>query len=329
MTGRAAPLRLALDLGGTKTSAALVWGDRVLERRVAPTPAQGGPEAVVENAAGLLAPFLDRADAVCVAATGHVRGGTVSAVNRATMPGWDAFPLAAALAARCGRPVRLVNDAHAAAWGEARFGAGRGARDFAFVTVSTGVGGGLVLGGRLLLGVRGLAGHLGFWRGASPAAGDPVLEDVASGSAIARAGSAALGRPLSTREVFAAAEAGDPAADAVVEAAFDRLAAALVDLRWLVDPARVAIGGSVGLAPGYLARLRDALALREPEDPLSVVAAELRCDAGLLGAADLLGGDGTTDDGLDAAADDGAADAAVDDAADAAVDDAPDAEPDP
>jgi predicted NBD/HSP70 family sugar kinase len=92
--------------------------------------------------------------------------------------------------------------------------------------------------------------------------------------------------------VFAAADAGDPAADAVVEAAVERLAAALVDLRWLVDPARVAIGGSVGLAPGYLARLRDALALREPDGPLPVVVAELGGDAGLLGAADLLGDDG-------------------------------------
>jgi predicted NBD/HSP70 family sugar kinase len=300
VTAPAAPLRLALDLGGTKTSAALVRGDRVLERRIAATPAQEGPEAVVEAAAGLLAPYLDRADAVCVAATGHVRGGTVSAVNRATMPGWDEFPLAAALAARCGRPVRLVNDAHAAAWGESRFGAGRGARDFVFVTVSTGVGAGIVAGGRLLLGARGLAGHLGFWRGAgggpvagdAAAAGDPVLEHVASGSAIARAGSAALGRPLTTREVFAAADAGDPAADAVVEAAVDRLAAALVDVRWLVDPARVAIGGSVGLAPGYLSRLREALASREPDGPLPVVAAELGGDAGLLGAADLLGDDG-------------------------------------
>jgi predicted NBD/HSP70 family sugar kinase len=303
-------LRLALDLGGTKTSAALVLGGRVLERRVAPTPAQGGPEAVVENAAGLLAPFLERVDAVCVAATGHVRGGTVTAVNRATMPGWDGFPLAAALEARCGRPVRLVNDAHAAAWGEARFGAGRGVDDFAFVTVSTGVGGGLVAGGRLLLGTRGLAGHLGFWRGAgggagagdAPAAGDPVLEHAASGSAIARAGSVALGRTLSTREVFAAADAGDPAADAVIEAAVGRLAAALVDLRWLVDPARVAIGGSVGLAPGYLARLRDALALREPDGPLPVVAAELGGDAGLLGAADLLGDDAPPADGIAAGA---------------------------
>jgi N-acetylmannosamine-6-phosphate 2-epimerase / N-acetylmannosamine kinase len=302
MTTPAAPLRLALDLGGTKTSAALVSGDRVLERRVAPTPAQQGPEAVVEAAAGLLAPWLDRADAVLVAATGHVRGGTVSAINRATMPGWDEFPLAAALEARCGRPVRLVNDAHAAAWGEARFGAGRGVPDFAFVTVSTGVGGGLVAGGRLLLGARGLAGHLGFWRGAEPAgdgAGlDAVLENAASGSAIARAGSEALGQALSTREVFAAADAGDAWAEAVVEAAVGRLAAALIDLRWLVDPARVAIGGSVGLSPGYLARLRAALAWREPDGPLPVVAAELGGDAGLLGAADLLGapaGPGTVD----------------------------------
>lgn len=304
------PPRLALDVGGTSTRAALVRGARVLERREAATPARAGPEAVVAAAAELLAPLAGAADVVCVAATGRVAGGRVTAVNPATLPGWDAFPFAEALAARCGLPVRVVNDAHAAAWGEARWGAGRGARDFVFVTVSTGVGGGIVAGGRLLTGARGLAGHLGFLgSGFRPAAGaggegappgqvDAVtgaaaprrfLEQHASGSAIARLGSAAYGAALTTREVFARAAAGDPRAEAVLASAVEALARALVDLRWLVDPARVALGGSVGLAPGYLGRLRAALARLEPDDPLAVVAAQLGADAGLIGAADLLG----------------------------------------
>jgi predicted NBD/HSP70 family sugar kinase len=294
----AAPLRLALDLGGTTTRAALVRGGRVEERSVAPTPAREGPEAAVAVAAELLAPFVGRVDAVCVAATGRVHDGRVSAVNRATLPGWDGFPLARALSELTGLPVRVVNDAHAAAWGEARFGAGRGARDFAFVTVSTGIGAGVVAEGRLLRGARGLAGHLGFWNLAgdgiagpvgAPDGGRTVLEHLASGTGIARAGSAACGEPLSTREVFERAAGGDARARIVVQEAVDAMARALVDLRWLVDPERVAVGGSVGLAPGYLSALRETLAGLEPEDPLAVVAAELGADAGLLGAAALLG----------------------------------------
>jgi len=292
VSGAVAPLRLALDLGGTTTRAALVRGDRVEERSVAPTPAREGPEAAVAVAAELLTPFVGRADAVCVAATGRVRDGRVSAVNRATLPGWDEFPLARALAELTGLPVRVVNDAHAATWGEARFGAGRGARDFAFVTVSTGIGAGVVAEGRLLRGARGLAGHLGFWAlpdGGGADGGRTVLEHVASGTGIAQAGSAACGESLSTREVFERAESGDARARIVVQEAIDALARALVDLRWLVDPERVAVGGSVGLAPGYLEALRASLARREPDGPLAVVAAELGADAGLLGAAALLG----------------------------------------
>lgn len=298
MTESVAPLRLALDLGGTTTRAALVRGGRVEQRSVAPTPAREGPEAAVAVAAELLAPFVGRVDAVCVAATGRVHDGRVSAVNRATLPGWDEFPLARALAELTGLPVRVVNDAHAATWGEARFGAGRGARDFAFVTVSTGIGAGVVAEGRLLRGARGLAGHLGFWSlvgdGVAGSVGAPdggrtVLEHLASGTGIARAGSAACGEPLGTRDVFERAAHGDTRARTVVQEAVDTLARALVDLRWLIDPERVAVGGSVGLAPGYLVALREALMRLEPDDPLAVVAAQLGADAGLLGAAALVG----------------------------------------
>ena len=288
--GSSTAVRLAVDLGGTTTRVALVHGARVVDRREAPTPAREGPSVAVEVVAALAEPFLDRVDAVCVAVTGHVRGGTVTAVNRETLPGWDAFPLADALAARCGRSVRLVNDAHAAAWGEARFGAGRGARDFVFVTVSTGIGAGVIAGGQLLLGSRGLGGHLGFWRGIDPA-GDEILERSTSGTGLARAGAAAFGPGTTARDVFERAAVGDARAQAIVAEAVDRLARALVDARWLVDPERVAIGGSVGLAPGYLERLAATLRGLEPRDPLMVVAAELGADAGLLGAADLLGDD--------------------------------------
>ena len=288
-----APLRLALDLGGTTTRAALVRGGDVIERREAATPTTEGPEAVVAACAALLEPWSAAGRGVSIASTGHVRDGRVGAVNLATMPGWHDVPLADALAARLGVRVRVMNDAHAAAWGEYRYGAGHGCRDFLFVTVSTGVGAGLVVAGRLATGARGLAGHLGFWPSEGVAGSEAaILERFASGTGIARAGSAAIGRPCSTREIIAAADAGDAGAVGVVDAAVEALARALVRVRWLVDPARVAVGGSVGLAPGYLGRLRSAMATLDDGAPLEIVPAALAGDAGLVGAAAALGGAG-------------------------------------
>jgi predicted NBD/HSP70 family sugar kinase len=282
------PPRLAVDLGGTTIRAARVRGGDVIERRAAATPAAEGPDAVVATCARLVEPWTGSGLDLCVAATGRVHDGRVSAVNQATMPGWDDVPLAERLSERLGVRVRVMNDAHAAAWGEARYGAGRGCRDFLFVTVSTGIGAGLVVAGSLATGARGLAGHLGFWPNEGPDAG--VLEHVASGTGIARSGSRALGRPCSTRDVFAAADAGDAAAAAVVDEAVEALARALVQVRWLVDPERVALGGSVGLAPGYLERLRVAVAAHGFVAPLEIVPAALGGDAGLVGAAAALGG---------------------------------------
>jgi N-acylmannosamine kinase len=81
------PVRLALDLGGTSTRAALVRGGVVIERREVPTPAAEGPDAVVAACASLLEPWSVAGRTVCVAATGHVREGRVGAVNRDTLPG--------------------------------------------------------------------------------------------------------------------------------------------------------------------------------------------------------------------------------------------------
>ncbi len=284
-----APSCLAVDLGGTTTRVALVRGASVIERREAPTPAGAGPDAVVAELAGLLGTWRSLCDRVCLAATGRVHAGRVSAVNRATMPGWEAYPLAAELSARIGLAVHVMNDAHAAAWGEYVYGAGRGCRDFAFVTVSTGIGAGLVVAGRLARGARGMAGHIGFLPGTGP--DGAILEAEASGSGIARAASQALGDPLTTRAVFAAAAAGDALAQSVIDAAVERLAQALVQLRWLVDPERIAIGGSVGLAHGYLPRLVAAVARLDPSARLLLVPAALGRDAGLLGAAAALAAD--------------------------------------
>jgi predicted NBD/HSP70 family sugar kinase len=284
---------LAIDIGGTKTAAALVEGGRVLERREVATPPAPGADALLGAAEAAARPLLaaSAGGPVGVASAGLAVGGSLRAVNTATFRLPEPVPFAAMLGARLGgRPVRLLNDGTAAAWGEHRHGAGRGAASLVFVTISTGVGGGLVVDGRPLSGRQGLAGHLGFLGVApdGPACGSGrrgTLESLASGRAIERDAAVALGRPVSARELFGL-RGRDPRADAVIGRAAEVAARALADLAALLDPDLVVVGGGVGLAPGYLGLVEAALA-REPalfRPPLAPAA--LGADAGLVGAAD-------------------------------------------
>lgn len=172
-----APVLLGVDLGGTKLQLAL--GDaegRPLRARRRPTEPSGDPAAdvarIAEDARALLAEAGVAAcdvSAIGVSVPGPFDPDTGMVLRPPNLPGWDAVPLRAWLEDRFGCPVHLENDANAAALAEWRFGAGRGAQHFVYLTMSTGVGGGLVLGGRLYRGVRAGAGELGHvpieWQG--------------------------------------------------------------------------------------------------------------------------------------------------------------------
>lgn len=299
--------RLALDVGGTKISCALVDGRRVVHRRGAATPQPATPDAVVAvieslmeevrviaraAAAAEAAPRLgepepahraglsDRSP-VAIAMTGVVRDGAVTALNRSTMPDWQGFQLAATLERRLGRQVRVVNDAQAAAWGEYVASGGKRNEGFGFVTISTGVGFGFVLDGKLVTGSRGLAGHLGFARvPVGPEA--RYLEEIASGRALEAA--ARLLRLPGPAEVIAAAEVSEVAA-AAVKGLVSAVRMALGDAALLMDLSKISVGGSVGLNPVIF----QALAA-EPLHPLvdvTLIPAVLGADAGLVGAASL------------------------------------------
>lgn len=159
---------LAVDVGGTKMAAGLVSPDGALRHaRRAPTPAVADAEAVFAPLAALVDEVLALAaaegdpPAACGVGSGGPmeRGGaTVSPLNIA---GWRGFPLRARLAERTGLPTFVDNDAKALALGEGWIGAAAGERDFLAMVVSTGVGGGIVLDGRLLEGAQGNAGHIG------------------------------------------------------------------------------------------------------------------------------------------------------------------------
>ncbi len=257
-----------LDLGGTKLAAALVQGGQLSQRRQVPTPPDRRPEAMLESMLELLQPLLPRAQALGVAATGTVHQGKVTAPNPQTLP-WVEVDLRGLLSRRTDLSVFVLNDADAAAWGEARYGAGRGVPNFVFVTVSTGIGSGLLLDGALREGAE-----LGFTR----VADGRFLEHVASG--------AALDDWAQERGWKGAAEVveraqTDPEAAAWLDRSAGYLAEKLGDLQAVLRLKRVILGGGLGLSEGYRVRVQ-----RRVSPALAVVAASLGADAGLVGVAD-------------------------------------------
>lgn len=154
------PHALAVDVGGTKLAAALVDGvGGILRRSQAPTPHAAGADGLLEALLLVVDDVRDGAEAVCgVGCGGPMAGDLVSPLNIAA---WRSFPLRDRLQAATGLPTFVDNDAKALALGEGWVGAARGVEDYVAMVVSTGVGGGIVLGGRLLDGALGNAGHIG------------------------------------------------------------------------------------------------------------------------------------------------------------------------
>lgn len=276
---------LAFDIGGTKTLAALVRGNEVLDRRVVATPTAIGAPGWIEQIAGLAADWRGDYAHAAAAVTGLVVDGKWSSLNPETLAIPAAYPLADLLGETLEVPMDVVNDAQAAAWGEYRFGAGR-ERDMVFLTISSGIGGGIVLGGQLLRGARGIAGSLGQMP-RSPRGGPVRLETLASGFGMAGAAKSA-GHAGDARDIFASARDGAAWAESILSDTAAELAAAIAGLQAIVDPECVVLGGGVGLAEGFLGRLREALSayptVLVPDLTLSVLGVE----AGIIGAADLV-----------------------------------------
>lgn len=277
---------LAFDIGGTKTLAALVRGSEILDRKLVATRRDVGTPGWLDELAALAADWQGKYARAAAAVTGLVVDGKWSSLNPGTLAIPQDYPLAGLLGAELAVPVEVVNDAQAAAWGEYRFGAAKG-RDMAFLTISSGIGGGIVLDGRLLRGARGLAGSLGQCP-RRIADGQVRLEVLASGFGIAKAAGES-GREGDARAVFEAAGANENWADAILDEAAAELAAAVAGLQAVVDPECIVIGGGIGLAEGFLTRLKDNLKAYPSIFIPNLVRPGLGVDAGILGAADLAG----------------------------------------
>ncbi len=283
---------LSVDLGGTRMRGAILGDDgALLHRDVRPTPSDDlAPTGLValmrDLAAHALAP--KRAIVGVPGRVDHHEGRLDRAPN---LPlSWGPHLTERALAEAIGIPVRLVNDADLAAVGEAFFGAGRGYSDVAYVTMSTGVGAGILLGRRLLVGRRSLAevGHMIIDRSAHGRGEPSTFEELASGTALARIAKA-RGLADSGKEIVAKVRANDPAAIAVFDAVRVAAAIGIRDVAFAFSPEIVVLGGGLGLNDDLLHPAIRAHLDREgpPAMQIALAKASLGDDAGLMGAAAL------------------------------------------
>ncbi len=303
---------VAVDLGGTQIRAARYTADGVQEARVAmATGASDGVEFVmrrVKSAVRQVWPMDEKVSAIGIGAPGPVdfhQGILRFAPN---LPGWENVPLRDELLDTFDIPVFLGNDADVAGLGEHRFGAGQGVSDMIYMTISTGVGGGMIFDNRLFTGGQGLGGEIGHM------AVDPhgprcncgnigCLEVMASGTAIARRARQRLeaGEPsmlremvvgdldrITAKEVNEAGAAGDDLALALFEEAGVYLGSAIVSLMYMLNPALFVLGGGVTHAGDLIFDpIRRIVKERAPEvyqERTKIVKAELGQDVGLWGA---------------------------------------------
>lgn len=305
-------LTIGLDLGGTQVRAALVRAGKVLARTAARTDVSG-PEEVMRQFRALVAEVSHAAGSAPIRAIGMCAPGPLDTVSGVidhipTLLGWEQFPLRDRLSAIFGIPAIVENDGIAAAFGEWQYGAARGLDHMVYVTVSTGIGGGVVVDGRLMHGARGMAGHVGHF---TLAAEGPTcscgrvgcFEAVAAGTAFGKRVRAAanenptsfLGRMaekgiVEGRHAVEGARAGDAACLALIAEEADWLGSGFASLLHLYSPQMLVMGGGVSVAfdllePGIRARIRrDAMA---PFREVPVVKAKLGDDAGLVGVAEL------------------------------------------
>ena len=286
---------LALDLGGTKLAAALFDSEgAVLQHATFPVAGRAGADvgATILHAVEQLTVDAQPA-AVGVAVPGIYRSasGTVWAPN---IPGWDDYPLLAELGAALGSvPVAIESDRTCYMLGEVWRGSAQGARNAVFLAVGTGIGAGILIDGRVARGQHDIAGAIG-WLALDrpyldPYKGCGCFEYHAAGPGIARAAQQRGLDGATTESVFAARDAGDERAEAVLEQAVAYWGMAVANLVSLLNPEVIVFGGGVfGPATALLDAIYDeALKWAQPISirQVRLVASSLGSDAGLYGAA--------------------------------------------
>lgn len=306
---------VAIDLGGTQIRAAHLDPHlHVADRHSTATGAADGVEAVIGRMIDLARAVLADAHAadrgtpvgIGISSPGPLNPwhGTVNGTPN--LPGWHEVPIADWIETAVGLPTFLERDANVAMMAEWRHGAARGATNAIYVTVSTGIGGGIVANGRPLIGLDGAAGEIGHLTVDlhGPLCGDGIqghIEAISSGWAIARRGQELLergeaprlarlvgdGEPLDAKLVARAADDGDAACRAVLEHAWEALGATCANLVNLLNPEVIVLGGGIGLnRPDLRTAVRDGIdrrAFPAPARRVRVEVAQHAADVSLVG----------------------------------------------
>lgn len=308
-------LVIGVDLGGTKTATAAADLDgSLLSKVIKPTCPERGVDGVIET----IVDSIKEAAASAGASKGDIRsvgigspgpidpeaGTVVFAPNLL----WHDVPIVSILESILDLPVCLENDANAAGLGEYRFGAGKGSKNMVYITVSTGVGGGIILDGKIYAGSFGMAGEVGHMTIVSdgPLCGcgnQGCLEALASGPAIARKAQACIlhgeetimtdmvsGKveEITSKTVGEAAAAGDVLAREIVDKTGEYLGIGVANLINVINPDTVVIGGGVSnmgeLLLEPVRRAAGRRGIKAAFEKAGIVKAELASDAGLVGA---------------------------------------------
>jgi glucokinase len=313
---KADQLTLGVDLGGTKVETALIdEAGHIVSSEKHATQSERGPDRVIADIIGCVSACLGQAGKTAkvlgVGVAGQVDGHT-GVVRFAPNLGWKDVPLRAKLEQALGFSVFIVNDVRAATWGEWRYGAGRGIDDLICLFIGTGIGGGIVSGGRLLEGCRNSAGELGHVPVVTGGRychcrNRGCLEAYVGGWAIAERAQAAVrlepgaGRQLtdlagrvekiSAATVAQAYSQGDSLAERLVEETAEYLSVGMTGFVNALNPCLIVLGGGVIQGLPHLASLVDSMvrvrALETAVEHLRVTTAVLGNNAGVVGAATL------------------------------------------
>jgi glucokinase len=303
----------AVDFGGTHIRAAYFPDEKPQpgQRTKEKTYADEGSDAVIKRIVGAIHSVLPSDHdglRIGIASPGPLNPFTGIIFDTPNLPGWENVPLADEISAHFSSPVVINNDANLAALGEWKHGAGRGVDDIVYLTISTGIGGGVISQGQLFLGASGLAAELGHMK---VVAGGPEcgcgqyghIEAIASGPSITRIARERLHTgevsilsdmvsdldELQPEMLGQAADNGDKLALSVIENAGNAIGSHLASLVHAFNPARIVIGGGVSqLGDLLFTPIRQTLAdeIIHPaySQNLEVKPAELGDDAGLIGA---------------------------------------------
>lgn len=315
---------LAVDLGGSKIVSALVSSEgQILHREYFPTLAEEGAAAVIGRIVASAGALMDNAGmapsslaGIAVAAAGAIDPAKGIVTDSPNLPGWHNIPLKDEIEKALGVMTFIVNDATAAALGEHRFGAGRGVRHLIYLTVSTGIGGGIIVDNRLYSGASGSAGEMGHMTidingPRCPCGNTGCLEVLASGKAVAREAQRLIGQGTKTvmreiaeghaefvtaQTVAAAANRGDAVAISIVNKAANYLGIGLVNLVNIFNPEMIIVGGGMAKMGEMLLQPARKLvaerAFQYPAGIVRIVSSELGDNSGILGAVAFVTGPG-------------------------------------